>query len=286
MALIKPTLDAVVAAHETIALVDWLHLKTGLSKSKLKDALQKGAVWWLQRQKANQRLRRASYQLKAGQRIALYYDADLLARQAAESQCILDKGRFSVWYKPAGVLSQGNWYGDHCSIVRQVSKHFEQRRDVFLVHRLDREAQGLMLLAHDKRASAVLGDLFQQRRIIKQYHIEVQGCVTAEQGVLNMPLDGKAAQTRFKRLAQDVELGRSLLEITLDSGRKHQIRRHFAEYGFPVLGDPLYGQHNKNAEGLRLVAVRLAFDNPLDKQSYDICLPDALNPLLEKENKK
>jgi len=72
-------------------------------------------------------------------------------------------------------------FGDHCSLLRQAELFFKGSRKVFLVHRIDREADGVMLIAHTKEAAARLSELFQKKLIAKEYHVVVLGDLT-EQG--------------------------------------------------------------------------------------------------------
>jgi len=133
---------------------------------------------------------------------------------------------------------------------------------VFLVHRLDREASGLVVIAHKQSTAAEFSQLIQQRKIEKRYHIQIKGQLASawlETGVINEPLDGKACETRFRVLQVQAQPARTWLEIDLITGRKHQIRRHFAAIGYPVMGDPSYGKHNQDDAGLALQAVQLRF---------------------------
>ncbi|KGK41758.1 hypothetical protein LH51_12535 [Nitrincola sp. A-D6] len=236
-----------------------------LPKQRIKDAMSKGAV--VLKRKHSKRLRRASEKLLAGDKLILSYDADILSRQLPEGiHCLDQRKSYSVWFKPAGVMSQGTAFGDHLSLLRQVEQH--TNKPVFLVHRLDRETAGLMLIAHTKTAAATLSNLFQQQRINKVYQAWVAGKAPT-QGEILTPLDGKPANTSFRRTGYDENLNQSQLEITLATGRTHQIRRHLAELGYPVMGDPRYGKNNKNSEGLQLKAVQLSFECPERKQQVN-----------------
>ncbi|TDQ49754.1 RluA family pseudouridine synthase [Permianibacter aggregans] len=254
---------------EPMAAIDALAAISQLPKARLKDAMNKGAVW-LKRGKKMQRLRRATFMLQVGDHLQLFYNADLLARTAPASTLFADEKAYSVWYKPAGVLAQGNEYGDHCALLRQAEQQLQ--RQVFLVHRLDREAEGLMLIAHTGKAAAQLSNLFQQQQIEKYYRIEVRGELP-EQGTFERKLDGKPAKTIYQRLQFDSQLNRSIVDVRIEHGRKHQIRRHFADAGFPILGDPRYGQNNADPRGMQLVAYRLKFVCPLTKKSRDYHWP-------------
>ena len=249
-----------------------------LSKARLKDAMNKGAVSW-QRGKQQKRLRRAQSPVAPGEQLHLNYDSDLLQRSCETPVMLADEGSFSVWFKPAGMLSQGNEWGDHLSLLRYVELFHQSKRAVFLLHRLDREASGLMLIAHQQKTAAELSQLIQQHQINKKYQVLVLGKLDAARlasGQINAVLDGKACETRFTAVPGWPQPTTTLLDITLISGRKHQIRRHFAEIGHPVMGDPRYGSHNQDPAGLGLQAVELSFALAGGRRKYHFQLPPEL----------
>jgi tRNA pseudouridine32 synthase/23S rRNA pseudouridine746 synthase len=259
-------------AGESSSAADALARASSLPKGRIKDAMAKGAVT-LTRAGKTKRLRRATFALLPGDKLDLWYDADVLARVPPAPTLIADERQYSAWFKPAGLLAQGTREGDHCALLRIAE--LQLQRDAFLVHRLDREAAGLMLIAHTPKAAAALSALFAAQdasaRIRKLYRVEVKG-LAPERGEIADPLDGKAALTRYTRVAVDTLRNSSTLEVELITGRKHQIRRHFAQTGLPVLGDPAYGENNRDARGLQLFAVALDFTCPLTKRprSYRI----------------
>ncbi|WP_215398183.1 RluA family pseudouridine synthase [Rheinheimera oceanensis] len=267
-----------VVAQSSINAIDLLSLHVPeLSKGRLKDAMSKGAV--LLSGKPQKRLRRAQTALQAGQQLQLHYDDDLLQRSCEPAQLISDQQQYSLWFKPAGMLSQGNEWGDHLSLLRAVEQHFAAKRQVFLLHRLDREASGVVIVAHSKNAAAAFSKLIAGHKISKQYVIRVMGQLSdslLQQGEISLPLDDKACLTRFKLLQFDTATQQSWLEVDLISGRKHQIRRHFAAVGHPVMGDPQYGQGNKDSTGLALQAVKLSFSCPLRHKSQSFSVPPQL----------
>ena len=253
---------------------DLIAARAGLAKSRVKDAMCKGAVWLTGKRGGRKRLRKATAQLRPGDVLELSYDPRLLAVKPPVAQCLHDGGQYSVWLKPAGLLSQGTDYGDHCSLVRQVEVHFWLKRPVLPVHRLDREAAGLMILAHSKAAAAKLSQLLQDNAIDKQYRVTVLGHPIPEQGVIELPLDNKPAITCYALTSYDSAGNTSVVEVTLKTGRLHQIRRHFAMLGHPVLGDPKYGVGNKNTTGMELVAHRLTFRCPFTRKEVCISLDE------------
>ena len=253
-----------IDSDDGTAVCDYLASETGLSKSKIKAAMIKGAVHIKRKGRGRKRIRRATTPLRLGDRIELYYDADILSIQPPAARCLSDHPHYSVWFKPAGLMTQGTAYGDHCALVRQAQQHFGRHRSVFPVHRLDREASGLVLVAHSRDAAAELSKLFRQHDIEKRYLTTVSGRVghVASTGSIERPLDGRPAVTIYSVVSFDSEKNRSILKIRTLSGRKHQIRRHLAFVGHPVIGDPLYGSGNKSSAGLHLCAIRLSFFCP------------------------
>jgi tRNA pseudouridine32 synthase/23S rRNA pseudouridine746 synthase len=258
-----------VPGGETRTACEILAAGTGLSKSRIKDAMAKGAVWRSAGAAGARRLRRASYRPAAGENIAVYHDIRLLRMVPPRAACLQDFARYSVWRKPAGLLTQGSRYGDHCALTRQVELFFRPPRPVYPVHRLDREALGLVLIAHDRGAAAALSGLFARREILKRYRVEVRGAIgrLASAGRIADPLDGRPSETDWVLRAEDPEGGTSTVEVIPRSGRRHQIRRHFAQLGYPVMGDPRYGSGNKNATGLKLEATGLEFMCPFSGET-------------------
>lgn len=269
---------ASIACTTVGTISEFLAQQTGLSHRAVKDAMAKGAVWLgsvTGRSGKQRRIRRATTALKAGMRLEIHYDAAILARVAPQAVCLHDLHHYSVWYKPPGLLTQGNRYGDHCALLRQVEQ-WRGGREVFLVHRLDREAAGLVIVAHHRQAAARLSDLFQQRCVNKIYQVRVRGDLRAAHGAtgrMNQPLDGKPAMSAYTVNAYDATHDTSVLEVSIATGRKHQIRRHLAGLGYPVLGDPRYGQDAAWAEGLQLCALRLGFICPFTGREQIFELP-------------
>jgi tRNA pseudouridine32 synthase/23S rRNA pseudouridine746 synthase len=271
----KIVFKSTVTTSQTGSACDFLSVKTGLPKARVKDAMNKGAVLLKMKNGKMKRLRRASTTLKPGDQIEFYYDEKTLALQPPEARCLSDQKYYSVWFKPSGLLAQGTQYGDHCSLMRQAELYFQSSREIFLVHRLDREASGVMLLAHSKDAAAKLSELFQKNLVSKRYLVEVLGNLgeKCKHGTIDLPLDGKPSLTEFTVKSYTPETNTSIADVSIRTGRLHQIRRHLDMIGFPVIGDPKYGTGNKNTEGMKLSAVSLKFRCPFLKQEVEYKIP-------------
>jgi tRNA pseudouridine32 synthase/23S rRNA pseudouridine746 synthase len=247
-------------ATEGILAINLLVQHTDLSRQQIKSVMQKGAVW-LTKGKHTQRLRRAKKPLTLAHTLHIYFDPQVLAQQPPQATLIADMTRYSVWNKPSGMLSQGSKWSDHCTITRWAEQQLQPQRNAFLVHRLDRAASGLIMVAHQKQAAAALAALFENRHIDKRYRIWVEGCFDQQPVTVNQPLDDRHAVSHFERERYDAKRDQSLVNVRIETGRKHQIRRHAASLGFPVVGDRLYGSQNRDVD-LQLTACYLAFVCP------------------------
>ncbi len=254
--------------------VDLLKAVTELSKQRIKFAMTQGAVW-ITRGSNTQRLRRAKRTLQAGDEIHLYYDEKILAEIPPEPTLVADLGAYSVWNKPCGLRSQGSKWGDHCTLVRWAERHLQPERSAFTVHRLDRAANGLMLVAHSKSTAAALSELFRKREVEKRYRALVSGDVSEQPNPLRVerPIDEKEAISEISLLHVSDDGTRSLVDVRIETGRKHQIRRHLTELGHPIVGDRLYGTGKEDGVDLRLIAYLLAFHCPVKNERVEYRLP-------------
>jgi tRNA pseudouridine32 synthase/23S rRNA pseudouridine746 synthase len=256
------------------SFINLLRDVSGLSKQRIKFAMIQGAVW-ITRGSNTQRLRRAKRVLRVGDEVHLYYDAQILAEIPPEPGLVVDLGGYSVWNKPCGLRSQGSKWGDHCTIARWAERHLQPERLAFTVHRLDRAANGLMLIAHSKKVAAALSALFEKREMDKRYRAMVSGDFSEHPNPLRveLPIDGKEAvsEMSFQQISDDGS--RSLVEVKIETGRKHQIRRHFAEIGHPVIGDRLYRDGEKGVVDLQLTAFQLGFHCPVKDEVVEYRLP-------------
>ncbi|HIM95642.1 MAG TPA: RluA family pseudouridine synthase [Gammaproteobacteria bacterium] len=251
-------------------LINVLADATSLSKQVLKSALDKGCVWLKTGKKIN-RVRRVKKPLKAGDEIFIYFNEKILSSTPAKPELLLDKKDYSIWLKPAGVFAQGSKWGDHCALTRLVEKSLD--RQTFLVHRLDRATSGIMMVAHTKRAARGLSELFAQRKINKTYLAIVEGDFIHKILTINDKVDNKHAISHVTLLR--AVGNKSLLKIDIETGRKHQIRKHLSGIDHPIIGDRLYGNADKNyPEDLQLQAIHLKFNCPISNNKIDIELLD------------
>jgi 23S rRNA pseudouridine1911/1915/1917 synthase len=167
-----------------------------------------------------------------------------------------------------------------------------------VVHRLDRDTSGLLVLARSEPVHAALQRALRERRITREYLALVDGRPAARRGTIDAPLgrdrrvrtrmstdtdDPREAVTHFE-VVENLP-GATLLRVRLETGRTHQIRAHLLAIGHPVLGDPEYGR-GRTLPGLErqfLHAGRLAFEHPVTGAAIDLTspLPDDLQTVLD-----
>jgi 23S rRNA pseudouridine955/2504/2580 synthase len=152
-----------------------------------------------------------------------------------------------IFNKPAGLAVQGG-KGVKVSLDSLLALEYTPRP--LLVHRLDQDTSGIILVAKNREAAAFLSPLLAKKGIMKQYRAICAGKPQEASGVICGELEKRgreqSAVTRYSVIAGGDDF--SLLELELGTGRMHQIRRHLAGLGNPVLGDDKYGDFRLNRE--------------------------------------
>jgi 23S rRNA pseudouridine1911/1915/1917 synthase len=192
--------------------------------------------------------------------------------------------------KPAGVVvhpARGNWSGTLSQALEGIAAGGEEPWRAGIVHRLDRDTSGLLVVAKREEVHRTLKELLSSRRLHREYFALVDGRVESRSGTIDAPI-GRDRRDRLlvsidteapREARTHFELERvlprsSLLRVELETGRTHQIRAHMAAIGHPVLGDRQYG--GRPAYGLTrqfLHATRLAFPHPVSGELLDVTSP-------------
>jgi 23S rRNA pseudouridine955/2504/2580 synthase len=222
---------------------------------------------------------------------------------ARDFAVLLEDEHILVINKPAGVAVHGG-SGVSFGVIEQLRMARPQAKFLELVHRLDRETSGILLVAKKRSALKNLQDQFRERQTGKTYLAMVRGAWPAKLKVLDKPLhkylldskDNQAGERRVKVVARDDADGMpsvtlvkvrqqlpqgALLEVTIKTGRTHQIRVHLASEGYPILGDDKYGDFELNKAlasagarpGLKrmfLHAWRLQFNHPASGERLEL----------------
>ncbi len=191
--------------------------------------------------------------------------------------------------KRAGVLTVPTDRKEDDTLVHAVARHFSRGERIthraWIVHRLDRDTSGLLVFARTEAVASAIKDQFEARKPEREYVVVVAGRVPNDAGTIrsylmtnddldqystNVPGEGKLAITHYKVLER--LRGATLLQVNLETGRRNQIRVHFAERGHPVLGDVRYrpelARHPAwHERRLALHARTLGFKHPVTGQA-------------------
>ena len=183
--------------------------------------------------------------------------------------------------KPAGLLSvPGRGVDKADCLITRVQTHAPT---ALIVHRLDRDTSGLLIIAKDKTIHRDLSLAFMNRAVDKSYVALVDGHMQAEAGIVDLPLDvdwpnrplhhvnyetGKPAQTEWQQISYDAERDCTRVSLKPITGRTHQLRIHMQSLGHSILGDTLYASAAAQAKSSRLClhAELLSLAHPVTKE--------------------
>ncbi len=282
------------------------HLK-GVPKSHLYRLMRAGEV------RVNSRRVEASYRLQLHDRLRIPPVRSAAPREpgavaaplpaSLRSQVVYEDEGLLVLNKPAGVAVHGG-SGIRLGVIEQLRRERPEARFLELVHRLDRDTSGLLLVAKKRAVLVALHELLRHDDgIEKHYRVLAQGRFTPHQRRVTLPLykyltadgerrvmvraDGKPAATVFTCCQHFPDV--TLLDARLLTGRTHQIRVHLAHLGHPIAGDDKYGDFEWNRQlaqqGMKrmyLHAFQLGFTHPLDGRAltFEAPLPPAFTAAL------
>lgn len=264
---------------------------TSTSRSKIQDYIDNGLIL------VNSKKEKASYKLRENDEISIdefpseKYD---LEAEDIPLDIIYEDDDIIVINKPKGLVvhpGAGNFNGTMANALKFHSDSLSTVSGEFrpgIVHRLDKDTAGLLIVAKNDEAHAFLSSQLSDHTLGRNYYALVLGNIVENEGKIIAPIgrddkyrqkmavdlrDGKYAETKFKVVERFNNV--TLVDCALKTGRTHQIRVHMNYIGHPVIGDPLYGKGNRKLydDGQLLFAYKIHFIHPKTKKEMEFSVP-------------
>ncbi|TAK89663.1 RluA family pseudouridine synthase [Patescibacteria group bacterium] len=251
-----------------------------------------------QRVKVDSELRPAKWQVEGGEQITVTQPEPQVGFEAPDLTILYEDDDVMAIDKPAGLVVHDTETGRMQPTVaafaaaQGVEDDDDDRQGI--VHRLDKDTSGVMLLAKNPKAKAYLQQQFRERKVDKRYIALVRGRLNEDEATIKLPIGrnrttpikravlphGRQAVTHYQVLERLA--GACLVSIGLETGRTHQIRVHFAHLGHPVVGDTLYGEPTPGLNRQFLHAEQIEFVAPSGKTvKVSSPLPQELSDYLD-----
>jgi len=279
--------------NDKIRIDQYLNLKKIYpSRSQIQNLILKGQI------KVNGLNVKPGYLLKNGDKIDLYFLEKEEVNIDAEEiplDIIYEDDFLVIVNKPANMIVHPAGRIRSGTLVNAILFHCKDSLSGIngiirpgIVHRLDKNTTGLIMIAKNDFSHLALSKQIMDRKVIKKYIALVHGKVKDDQGIINAPIgrsiknrkkmavieqNSKKAISKFKVIKRF--LNHTLLEVTIVTGRTHQIRVHLSYIGFPIVGDPDYGYRKKeiNIDRQALHAYVLGFIHPSSKEYIEFKAP-------------
>lgn len=222
-----------------------------------------------------------NHPLKVGQQVRVCWEKKSFASLEHGVRIVHEDQDLIVIDKPAGLLTIATEKEKRKTAYAVLSGYIKQqdpKAKIFIVHRIDRETSGLLLFARSEKVKDAIQETWMSTITERVYAAVVEGQVEKEKGEVvswltessaftvyssQKPGQGKKAITHYQTIKSNSHY--SLLKLSLETGRKHQIRVHMQDIGHPIVGDKKYGSGNTSLKRLALHAQVLAFVHPVTK---------------------
>ena len=253
----------------------------------------------------NDKVVKASYQIGLGEEI-IVHEEDFQIEENVEAvkmdlDIVYEDDYLMVINKPSGLVvhpGNGNY---HNTLVNGLMYYTKNLSDIGgevrpgIVHRIDKDTSGLLLIAKTNPVHEILADDFKNKRIKREYIALLDGVFKNSSATIDAPIgrdkqnrekmavveDGKSAVTHMKVLKRYDKY--TLVSCVLETGRTHQIRVHLAYIGYPVHNDPVYSKKEADFFGQFLHSYKMSFVHPITKKKMEfVCpLPDYFQHFLD-----
>lgn len=256
-------------------LLDYLYNHLDMPKKKIKQYLMHGSIYV-----NNHKTTKYNYPLVCGMVISI--DTDHKNKKMLPFDIVFEDSHIIVVNKPSGLLTVSTDKEKEKTLFHIVSEYLkskDNRSKVFIVHRLDKDTSGIVIMAKDEKTKNLLQKNWNEYVLLREYIAVVVGKPKKCEGTIKQFLketktnfvyvsknkDGKEAITNYKVIKSNDKY--SLLDIDIETGRKNQIRVALSSINTPILGDKKYGDLKSNEDRLYLHANRLKMYYPVIKKN-------------------
>ena len=291
-------MEKIIVSDEINSRIDsYLASKLDISRSKIQKLIKENKIL------VNDKETNSSYKVELDDTITINDELDFSIDIKGEDiplDIIYENDDLLVINKPSGMVvhpAPGNYSG---TLVNALVGRFNLSNDEIrpgIVHRLDKDTSGLMLVAKNDWAHDKLSEMIKDRIVKRTYIALVEGVINHETGTIDAPI-GRSMENREKMMITEINSKEAithfrvlkrfkkhtLIECQLETGRTHQIRVHMAYINHPVVNDPVYGKKvSNNTFGQLLHSTKISFPNPRDGEmlSFEKVAPEEFYKIMD-----
>ena len=288
-----------VVAEKSIRIDKYLSEKTSYSRSTIQKMIDENFI------KVNNKKIKSNYILRENDLITIdesYIKEIDIKAENIKLDIVYEDNDLIVINKPSGmVVHPGNGNIEHTLVnaLMGYTPNLSSNNEDFrpgIVHRIDKDTSGLMLVAKNNKTHELLAEGFKNKTIHREYIALVIGEIINDKGIIDAPRgrdkqdrkkmcvtdeNGKNAITHFKVLKR--YKGYTLLKLKLETGRTHQIRVHMKYIGYPIYNDPVYTNHKCSSFGQFLHSSSIDFDHPITNEHlhFEVDVPKEFKKFLD-----
>ncbi len=291
-----------VVNRDDIRVDKYLGEETDYSRELVTKMLKEGYI------KVNDKVVKPSYKVKIADEIDIdesFKIEEDITPTAMKLNIVYEDDDIMVIDKPSGLVVHPGAGNYNNTLVNGLMYYTDNLSDlggnkrVGIVHRLDKDTSGLMLVAKTNKAHEILADDFKHKRVYREYYALLDGVFPSQTAHIDAPIgrskdnfnkmvvrsDGKEARTNLKVLKRYKDY--TLVSLVLETGRTHQIRVHLSYIGYPIVNDPVYNKKSATSFGQFLHSKVIRFEHPIThkKMEFESKLPQEFQDFLDKLDK-
>ncbi len=273
----------IIVNKDDVRLDKFIADETEFSRSLVLKMIEDGTVF------VNGVVKKPSYKVSDGDLVEIdenYTKEVILEKNEIPLDIVFEDEYLMVINKPSGLVVHPGSGNHNNTLVNGLLYYTDELSDeggaarAGIVHRLDKDTSGLMMVAKTNKVHELLADYFKNKEVKREYLAIVKGSFPSEKAKIDAPIGKSSKNFRMqevmdggKRAVTNLTVEKrfgeySLVRLSLETGRTHQIRVHLNYIGYPVVNDPVYGVGKSNSFGQYLHSTKLEFVHPITKKEH------------------